>query len=408
MSYLDRLREGRYLSPSKKGFAFEFRELSRSASKKAAIHELPQRDEAVVQDLGNAATHFAIEATFSGADCDTTADAFFDALSERGPGVLLHPRWGDIDVLPLSIAQKENFVEGMRVVVFEIDFVRTSATEYPTTSVQASATITAGLDDAQAAAEETFGAEIIPTSAMETAAAKKGIMDSLTEFKARIAGTIAENAEIAADLERQARAIEDNIDTLILDPVTLAESYLDLLRTPGRAVTSIISKLQGYGALITTLAVTAGDTLDGIGEAASRTMAFVGALLGLADSALVGTLASRTQAIQAAEAVQRSILAALEAIEAVEAASGEYVAPEAVLAQIQAIMAGAGAMLLEQSYSLAIEQRVTLESERTPFDLCFELYGELDSMDDFIEQNALTGDELLLIPRGREVVYYVG
>ena len=119
-------------------------------------------------------------------------------------------------------------------------------------------------------------------------------------------------------------------------------------------------------------------------------------------------LISRTQAIEAAEALQGSILEALEAIEAVEAASGEYVAPEDVLAAIQALMAQAAAMLLEQSYSLRIEQRITLENERTPMDLCFELYGRDRQPGRFHRPERVDGNELLLIPRGREVVYYVG
>ncbi len=136
MSYLDRLRTAKYIAPSGSIFIFKFNDLKRSGGKKAPIQEFPQQNEADVKDLGNLADRYPVELFFTGADYDQIADSFKEALAEKGPATLLHPRWGDLSVLPLTYIQSEGFVDGMRQARFSIDFVRVADVEYPTTTVQ--------------------------------------------------------------------------------------------------------------------------------------------------------------------------------------------------------------------------------------------------------------------------------
>jgi prophage DNA circulation protein len=68
----------------------------------------------------------------------------------------------------------------------------------------------------------------------------------------------------------------------------------------------------------------------------------------------------------------------------------------------------AAGFLLDLSFSLARAKRFKLQSRRSIVDLCAELYGNVDeSLDFFINSNNFTGDEILEIPRGRDIVYYV-
>jgi hypothetical protein len=66
-------------------------------------------------------------------------------------------------------------------------------------------------------------------------------------------------------------------------------------------------------------------------------------------------------------------------------------------------------LLVSKSFDALTEMRKPLESDRTPYDLCFELYGTAinDVLDVFIESNDLAGDEIFLIPKGREIVWYI-
>lgn len=63
--------------------------------------------------------------------------------------------------------------------------------------------------------------------------------------------------------------------------------------------------------------------------------------------------------------------------------------------------------LVQRSFTLTEERRLVLGRSRTFVDLVAELYGELDDrFDYFITTNDLSGDEIIELPIGREVVYY--
>lgn len=75
------------------------------------------------------------------------------------------------------------------------------------------------------------------------------------------------------------------------------------------------------------------------------------------------------------------------------------------LQQSTALAAG---YLVGLSFTLAQERRVTLDRARTIVDLAAELYGTVDDTLDFlIDTNDLSGDEIIELPAGRTVVYYV-
>jgi hypothetical protein len=143
----------------------------------------------------------------------------------------------------------------------------------------------------------------------------------------------------------------------------------------------------------------------------AQATAFVEAVLygmaGATEASTIGALRSRGEAIAAADALEtigETVAAAIEAAEA--AVPGFRTSPETMTALIGAASA-ARASLLERAYSLRAERRVTLASDRTPLDLVAEFYGgAIDELDAFIESNGLTGDEIILVPAGREVVYY--
>ncbi len=406
MAYLERLREARYERPGGVVTTFEFRALDRSRDKKAAIHEPPEQNEAPVQDLGNAAERYPIEARITGPDYDLVADAFFDSLGEQGAGLLRHPRWGDIPVLPLRVSQSEAFVEGMRMAAFQIDFVRVPPIEFIVSQAQLAGQIESDLAAFEESGSEDIGIGIDPETVAESERVKGTVTDTLADFKANIEDVISDNEDLAAQFDAAVRDFENNLDTLILTPIVMAQSFISLARLPGRVVTSIKAKVDGYRASIATLGTLALTTANGAAEAASKFMQFFAFLLGISESSLAGTINDREEAATLADDVRDALADVLGFLEADESETG-YVAPQSSVTDLRALIASTSELLLGQSFSLPIERRLTLTEDRTPIDLVFELYSALDQLDDFIETNALQDDEIYLIPRGREVVYYV-
>lgn len=62
--------------------------------------------------------------------------------------------------------------------------------------------------------------------------------------------------------------------------------------------------------------------------------------------------------------------------------------------------------LLSQFFNLATEKRFTIKNKRSPLEICVTEYGTIDNYDLFIESNELSGDEILLLNPGKEVVIY--
>ncbi len=315
----------------------------------------------------------------------------------------IRPVLGDLSVLPLTCAQGESFVDDMRQARFSIEFVRVGDVEYPITTVQVEAAIEQQLDDSQDSGADSFGDQFDPTSAAETAKSKKSLTDMVNNFSDKISGITAASEDIAEEFNRKVSEFSNTMDDLILTPIVLAQSLVTLCRLPGRTVTKIKAKIDGYGTLIDNLK----NDADTEAEAATQFLQYLAALLGLSESSLVGDMTTREEAISASETLRDALETAIIGIETIESNVSRYSAPVDIMALLRDILTRAAAMLFEKSFSLKTERRITLEGDRTPLNLVYELYGDIDQLDEFIEQNRLQGDEIFLIPRGREVAYYV-
>jgi hypothetical protein len=86
-----------------------------------------------------------------------------------------------------------------------------------------------------------------------------------------------------------------------------------------------------------------------------------------------------------------------------------YIDTSASGAELDRVVYSVSSSLFSRALRAKTEIREPLLSDRSPIDLCFEYYGTLDFavMDQFIQVNVLEGEELILIPRGREIVHYV-
>ena len=63
--------------------------------------------------------------------------------------------------------------------------------------------------------------------------------------------------------------------------------------------------------------------------------------------------------------------------------------------------------IIECSFSLPNRKSIILGEDRQIIELVYELYGNLDKLDEFIIDNNLNYNEIEVIPMGREVAYYV-
>jgi prophage DNA circulation protein len=334
---------------------------------------------------------------FIGPDYDTYADRFYQGLRKHGRGKLMHPRWGDRDVLPVTFGQVEHFVDGIRCATFQVDFIEApdpralTVTTTTASAIQSAATVTA---DAASAA---MGAQMEGVSALETVKLKGAALDGAASATGILKTLTANADEVRSRMAAAQRAIEREIDTLAIDPIDLTDSMIQLIRMPANIVTSIVAKARGYAELI------AGNLITLVGLTIGAAYAWVTNLLGasiaMAESTTTGTLASRAEAMDTYNILTDSTASALAAVE-------EYIEDPAVLAALQQLTSDARARLLVESYSLPTERCMALKGDSDPITLAYQLYGDPERYIDIIEQNHLADSQIFVIPRGTEIRWY--
>jgi hypothetical protein len=64
-------------------------------------------------------------------------------------------------------------------------------------------------------------------------------------------------------------------------------------------------------------------------------------------------------------------------------------------------------LITNAAFALPMQKTITLDRDRQVIELCAELYGTTDYLDDFIIENNFNIDEIELLPMGKKVSYYV-
>lgn len=138
-----------------RGIAFEIETGDKAFGPHVVTHEFTLRDDVAQEFQGEVPNDFAIEAAIVGGDFLTRVKDFEAALSEKTPGRLVHPIYGELDVVVIGPARSRfNSNEG-GIQRFSIVFQKAGSEPSPTVSVDttqavsraADATLTAALAD---------------------------------------------------------------------------------------------------------------------------------------------------------------------------------------------------------------------------------------------------------------------
>jgi hypothetical protein len=127
---------------------------------------------------------------------------------------------------------------------------------------------------------------------------------------------------------------------------------------------------------------------------------------GLAVDKSAGT-ASREEAVEAANKVAE-FFETVTAFQDTKIAQNAFVdaAPEAHIALTELVYSSTQ-LILNAAFALPMQKTITLDRDRQVIELCAELYGTTDYLDDFIIENNFNIDEIELLPMGKKVSYYV-
>lgn len=393
MTWQDRLKEGAYNSPSGERHVFAYEDLSRSFDKKTSSHDFPNADGTYVQDNGRTGRKYPITAYFSGPNCDTDADAFEESLGETGRGKLEHPIYGTVDVVPFgTVTRNDSLKSAANQSVVEVTFWETLPLIYPIPQADPASNVLG------AAAGVAGGLADLP------------LVSNFQEFKAKFENTLTmvqsvlgKITDIKNAVESAVRKAKSYLDQGVEGILGAITTVVEIMALPSTIVSSFKSKLASYQVMLDQVL---GGSQDSATYESGRIFA-AAIVTAQAVVAVESEFQSGAEALSAADTIlstfedvntwNDSLTSELSLIDTGQSYRATL--------DVAALTAG---YLVQISFTLKKERKIILTRSRTIIDLAAELYGEVDSiLDFFINSNEFTGSEIMEVPKGRGVLYYV-
>jgi prophage DNA circulation protein len=206
------------VTPSFRGVPFKTTETEGQFGRRNVVHEYPQRDRPYVEDLGLRATQWVVHGYVQGDDYLQQRDALLKALTEPGPGLLVHPRWGEREVAVLGVVSvRESHAEGGKA-SFSFTVVDAGAQNlFPLAAQDTAAAIDQAAEICERAAETRFTGAFSPTGAAPVE------LDAIGQATAALGGLL--------DTVRRVTRL-DTLTTLVASVKDFTGTLTSVIRTP--------------------------------------------------------------------------------------------------------------------------------------------------------------------------------
>lgn len=441
MSWEDKIRAAVYTSPSGVEFTFQYEGLEKETVKKTTAFEFPDVDGTYIQDLGRSGRRYPMRVIFWGDNYDIVAKAFDTAIEERGPGHLQHPFYGDFDVVPFgSIRRRDDLVNAANQVIYDITFWETIDIVFPVSDVNALNSIDDGLAAYAALQAANFNESVSASTSSELVAFVDSVKAGARKVKRAMTGIARTTESINRAFNDLFDAIEDGADALVGTPILLATQLIELTRLPARASADVSAKLAAYTNLIESFTVGSSNEFVSGNDSQSGNAYSTSALLASAavaasvestvtitnDSAFgvvsqsLPSYTTRSSVISSIEDLTSNFDAFVDWSDTNRELLVQGAQPTRIPGTNDLIDTGEGYQQLLDIYSLANgrliqivfsslqEREIKLTEATSLLNFAAEFYGQVDPVLDFIiESNNLTGSEIIELPKGRSMVYYV-
>jgi len=245
MAWRDRLRPASF-----RGVPFFIEASQYTGGRRVQFHEFPDRDLPYPEDIGKVGNTYRVDGHIIGGDeYWTLKNRLVEACNKEGPGELIHPYYGTLQVQcgPLSI--EENTLEG-RFAKVTFLFYEAGDDSFPTNVDDKEALVDAAAENALAQAktnfDNNFSIKDQPGFVVEGARAQ--VQAAADAFTDATKGVVTD-AERIADLAFSIRNLKAEANTLLQSPAKLSQRFLDSLNLLEGAVGVPDRTLQAHSTL---------------------------------------------------------------------------------------------------------------------------------------------------------------
>jgi hypothetical protein len=429
-NYRERISEAVIETPDRKRHTFQYGDLEKNIEKKTSKYRFGDVEGSYVQDFGVGETSFPLTMYFSGKDCDTDAKNFEKSASKKGVCKLDHPVYGLKKVIIESIKRQDNLKTASGQVIFTLTLTETIIFKIPQQDPNLGLGLLGALqalvDSITTAFNNSFLGQFV-NAVIDAANTITAIVNDIVASIEFIASGIDGLTSAIYDIQR---FITDNMSALLEAPFTLAGAINSLIQAPGNAIDNIESIYDMYMNMYDGVTSQSSPSAPASGaavntpisanNAAINTMV-VSSIVGAVCNSAINTspetsgLTTRSDAINFAVKIMDFYYEAQEYMDSLqelnENNSLEYsfVVDSQLTYNLKNVVALTVQNLVSLAFSLKQERIIYTEKEYNLFELSYKLYGS--SKDEYIQaiidNNELSGTDILMIPQDREIKYYV-
>lgn len=379
MNWRERLQQAAF-----RNVAFQVERSELSGGRRLAVHEYPLRDRPYAEDLGRGARGYRVEAYLlasslngtgdRGTDYMTARDALVAALeSDAGPGTLVHPYLGRVQVAVRDYRLSESTREG-GIARFSISFVEAGEASQPALAADTQSIVSTRADALVSAATEDF------TSGWSVEGLPGGF---ITDLENEIDRTLSGLTHLVGDVAKP-------IAAAIRAPGNMAVAIIGALGQVDAIAREPLDALQMYASLFS-----AGDSSPAIPAttpARQQQARSASALHRMVQRVAVTEAARQSaQAIYPARndalAIRDQLTQAMEQqMEAVDPVSGRPV-PDAVYQGLSALWAAVADDLRVRGAKLPSLRAYTVGATAPALVVAHRLYGDASQADSICQRN---------------------
>lgn len=410
-----------FISPLKSHFSAFWIANERSHEKSLGIFKYPKIKGVVVQDLDSGGISYPLNFFFSGADHDIEAQAFFEASKENGLWEITHPTViGLLNLQLVSISEDANRGDNSNISLFTSQWLEPISPIIVISVSQSEENISTQSEVVNNSASGQFQRFTSQKNASLRSAMANSSRSLLDHIKSAMATLNELNAEINAYINSVNRAINDTLNQVIINPLRLASQFQQLIQVPIQATNNIESRLGALSDLSALIFTMTPDTPTGESAniASVMDMGITALLTAASQSVIGGDLRTRRQAVEIAELLSQLFINNVDGLDEIQKlfenqrANRQYFSQSESFADVSLLIYQAVDLAVKASFDLSVEKRIILKRPRAPIEITITEYGDLgeendSNLDFFIETNKLSGNEILLLPAGKEVLVYV-
>lgn len=191
-----------------RGVPFEVEASGITVGRRTVVHEYPQRDRPYVEDMGRATRNITLQCFVVGSDYLEQAQALMHELEEPGPGTLVHPWLGEMEVTITSVSELQ-FDQGLGVASVTITATEAGDLEFPAVTADEDTEALEAADAVEKSAVEKFCEDFDLSTINEwvDSALEGSLLDALNFVSAGDLGKLFDYAEGVANLADKAMAL---------------------------------------------------------------------------------------------------------------------------------------------------------------------------------------------------------